>query len=126
MEQRNDFRQEVEKWLAEIIQMEKPAESIAAFRFGLDEVQEGYVLYLAGSKSYDEADDEWAAYPPEFIVEKELIIAANEEQEWYWMLLEVIHVLGRVLRTDLTMNSFLGGSTPVYTGFVDGDLYRIK
>ncbi|MGI4741110.1 MAG: hypothetical protein ACRYG7_38580 [Janthinobacterium lividum] len=126
MENKDDFQVELENWLCEIVTTEKPAKTIAAFRFGLGEIEEGYVLYLAGSENYNEADDEWAAYPPKFLVEKELIISASEEQEWYWMLLQVIYSLGRVLRRSPVQESFLGGEMPVYTGFEDGDLYRIN
>ena len=126
MENRNALQTELENWLHEIVAIESPAKEIMAFRFGLDEVDEGYLLYLAGSVSYDEADDEWAAYPPEFIAEKEFVIAADEQKEWYWILLEVIYSLGRVLRKNPLQQSFLGSDTPVYTGFAGGDLYRIK
>ena len=126
MEVNDRFRLELDKWLLDIITQEKPATDIAAFRFGLGEVEEGYVLYLAGSKKYQDADDEWATYPPEFIAKKELIIPASETEEWYWMVLEVIHYLGRVLRRSPLQNFFLGGNIPVYTGFEGGDLYRLK
>ncbi|WP_125916625.1 hypothetical protein [Hymenobacter coccineus] len=122
----NPFQDELESWLHGIIKREKPVEEISAFRFGLGEAEEGYVLYLAGSKNYDEADDDWASYPPEFLVEEELIIAVAEEQEWHWVLLQVIYSLGRVLRKSPVNSSFLGNDRPVYAGFEDGDLYRIK
>jgi hypothetical protein len=126
MEDVSAFQSELESWLREIVTTKKPAKELLAFRIGIDEVEEGYLLYLAGSVNYDEADDEWAAYPPEFIAEKELIIASDEQKEWYWMLLEVIYSLGRVLRKAPLQTSFLGYNTPVYTGFAGGDLYRIK
>jgi hypothetical protein len=126
MEKANAFQMELESWLHNVVAEESPAKEILVFRFGLDEVEEGFVLYLAGSVNYDETDDEWAAYPPEFIAEKDLIIAADEQKEWRWMLLEVIYSLGRVLRRNPLQNSFLGDRAPVYTGFVGGDLYRIK
>ncbi|GAB3864215.1 hypothetical protein GCM10028824_01480 [Hymenobacter segetis] len=126
MEDTAAFQAEVETWLHEILTSEKPLGGISAYRFGLGEVEEGYVLYLAGSKFYDEEDDEWAANPPEFLAAKELIISGDEEREWYWILLEVIYVLGRVLRKMPVQTSFLGGTIPVYTGFESGDLYRIK
>lgn len=126
MENRDAFQVELESWVQEIIVNAKPSEEIVVFRFGLGEVEGGYVLYLAGSTNYVELDDEWASYPPEFLFEKELLISNSEEQEWYWMLLQVIYSLGRMLRRSPMHNSFLGGSIPVYTGFEDGDLYRIK
>jgi len=126
MENKDAFHAELEGWLAEIVKDAKPSEEIAAFRFGLGEVEGGYVLYLAGSVHYDELDDEWASYPPEFLFEKELLISNSEEKEWYWMLLQSIYSLGRALRSSSIQKSFLGRATPVYTGFEDGDLYRIK
>lgn len=126
MEKEAAFKMELENWLQGIIAHETPSEEINAFRFGLGEAEKGYILYLAGSANYDEADDEWAAYPPDFLAEKELSISAKEEQEWYWTLLQVIYSLGRILRRSPLQDSFLGGSTPVYTGFEDGDLYRVK
>ncbi|WP_162549955.1 hypothetical protein [Hymenobacter nivis] len=126
MENSYAFQTELENWLHEITKNEKPTEDIVAFRFGLGEVEDGYVLYLAGSKNYDEADDEWAADPPDFLAKEELITPALEEQEWYWVLLKVIYSLGRVLRKSPVNNSFLGNDRPVYVGFEDGDLYRIK
>ena len=126
MQKEGTFQAELENWLQEIVDNEKPSQEITAFRFGIGEAEGGYILYLAGSINYDEADDEWAAYPPDFLAEKELVISVEEQQEWYWMLLQVIYSLGRVLRRSLLQDSFLGGNMPVYTGFECGDLYRIK
>ena len=126
MEKSDAFQAGLENWLHEIIRAEAPAEDMVAFRFGLGEVEDGYVFYLAGSKNYDEADDEWASDPPDFLAGKELIISSIEEQEWYWVLLKVIYSLGRVLRKSPVNNSFLRNDRPVYVGFEDGDLYRIK
>ena len=124
MQDHNAFVVELVSWLQEVVITDKPLQLMAAFRFGLSEVEEGYTLYLAGSLIYNEVDDEWAAEPPVFIAEKELRISNDEESEWYWQLLEVIYCLGRVLRTAPMQQSYLG-NTPVYTGFVDGDLFRI-
>ncbi|MBH8556518.1 hypothetical protein [Hymenobacter negativus] len=120
------FQAEVQAWLHGILTSEKPLDGISAYRFGLGEVEEGYVLYLAGSKIYNEEHDEWAANLPEFLAAKELIISGDDGREWYWILLDVIYVLGRALRKMLVQSSFLGGTIPVYTGFESGDLYRIK
>ena len=126
MKNAQDFQVELEDWLNEVIVSEQPVDGIRAFRFGLGEVEEGYVLYLAGSKNYDVTDDEWAAYPPDFIAKKEMVISASESEEWYWVILQVIYSLGRALRKPPIQVSFLGGNIPVYTGFESGDLYRLK
>jgi hypothetical protein len=60
MENTDAFQAEFETWLYEIVTSEKPSSEISAYRFGLGEIEEGYVLYLAGSKEYDEENDEWA------------------------------------------------------------------
>jgi hypothetical protein len=116
----------ITSWLQKIITTEEPPTGILAFRFGLDEVGEGYVIYLAGSKIYDEDDAEWAAYPPDYLASEEVTVAEEEIGEWKDMLLAALHFLGITLRRAPFNSSFLGGDTPVYTGFGDGDLYRIK
>ncbi|GAB3585890.1 hypothetical protein [Hymenobacter daeguensis] len=126
MENAGALQADLEAWLHEVLTSEKVPDEIVAYRFGLGEVEEGYILYLAGSKVYDEEDDEWAAYPPDFLAVNQLLVSENEEREWYWVLLEVIYALGRALRKEPVQSSFLGGTIPVYTGFESGDLYRIK
>jgi hypothetical protein len=121
-----EFETEVEKWLWNIVATEKPSTEIKAFRFGISEVEEGYLLYLAGSKEYDEADNEWAAAPPDYLAEQEIVFSEREIGEWHFMLLQVLRFFGNALRRAPTQLSFLGGDTPVYTGFIDGDLYRLK
>jgi hypothetical protein len=122
----SEFETEIDKWLQHIIATEKPSAEISAFRFSLSEVEEGYLLCLAGSKEHDEADDAWATAPPDYLAEQEIIVSENEVGEWHFMLLQVLHFLGKALRRAPVQLSFLGGDTPVYTGFVDGDLYRLK
>ncbi|RZK32991.1 MAG: hypothetical protein EOO57_14185 [Hymenobacter sp.] len=113
-------------WLQKIVATEEPLAEIVAFRFGLGEVEEGYTIYLAGSKIYDEADTEWATYPPDFLASEEAVLAESEVGEWKDMLLAALHFLGTALRKAPFATSFLGGDIPVYAGFDDGDLYRIK
>ena len=124
MENSDATQAELENWLHQVLTVEKPAQEISAFRFGLGEVEDGYVIYLAGSEYYDEANDDWAANPPEFIAGQEMILSTPEE--WYWVLLKAIYSLGRILRTDVVDKSFLGNDVPVYIGFESGDLYRLK
>jgi hypothetical protein len=121
----SELKSGLTRWLQKIITTEEPAAGILAFRFGLDEVEEGYLVYLSGSKTYDEADAEWATYPPDYLASEEITVA-QEIGEWQDMLLAVLHFLGIALRRAPFNSSFLGGETPVYAGFGDGDLYRIK
>ena len=116
---------ELTGWLQKIVATEEPPTGILAFRFGLGEVEGGYVVYLAGSKGYDGADAEWATYPPDYLANEEVIVT-EEVGEWQDMLLAILHFLGIMLRRAPFNTSFLGGDTPIHTGFDDGDLYRIK
>jgi hypothetical protein len=113
-------------WLQKIVATEEPPVEILAFRFGLSEVEEGYLVYLAGSKNYAQEEEEWAAYPPDYLASEEILVTESEGGEWQDMLLGVLHFLGTMLRKAPFNASFLGGTIPVYTGFIDGDLYRIK
>ncbi|GAA4355034.1 hypothetical protein GCM10023185_17520 [Hymenobacter saemangeumensis] len=126
MEEGINYRQQLHAWLTETVEHEKPAAGIVAFRFGLTETEESYVLYLAGHTKHDKDNYEWACYEPEFMAETELHFPIKDEQQWEWILLEVIRSLGWGLRTEVIDASFLGGEMPVYTGFVGGDLFRIK
>lgn len=122
----NELEFGLTSWLKKVVATEEHLAGILAFRFGLGEVEEGYVVYLAGSKNYDEDDAEWATYPPDFLASEEIVISEGEVGEWKDMLLSILHFLGVALRKHPFNTSFLGGNMPVYTGFEDGDLYRVK
>ncbi|MFC7668320.1 hypothetical protein ACFQT0_13730 [Hymenobacter humi] len=64
--------------------------------------------------------------PPDFIAEDELVIAENEAGEWNEMLQQMIDFLERILSKSSVQASFLGRGIPIYTGFIDGDLIKIK
>jgi hypothetical protein len=119
----NSVQSKLEEWLQNIIATEKPDSQIKVFRFGLSE---GYLVYLAGSERYEEADVEWASYPPNFVAREELTISESEAGEWHQMLQQTMEFLKGKLRQNAVQQSFLGVNTPVYTGFVDGDLYRVN
>ena len=122
----NSIQLRLEEWLQAILLTENPSKEIVAFRFGLSEDEDGYLVYLAGSEKHDEADDEWASYPPDFLAKKEAHVADDEVTDWSELLELMMDFLNTTLKTSQAAASFLGGSTPVHTGFVDGDLHRIK
>jgi hypothetical protein len=81
---------------------------------------------LAGSITYESEDEDWASYPPDFIAKDELVIAEDEAGEWNEMLQQMIDFLERILSKSSVQASFLGRGIPIYTGFIDGDLIKIK
>ena len=111
--------------MRKVITSEKHSTEIKVFNFGISAVKEGFLVYLAGSKSYNEANEDWASYPPDFLAE-ELIVSESEVGEWDELLQEVIDFLTENLDRSSVQESFLGGAIPIYTGFIDGDLHRIK
>ena len=122
----NELEAPLTSWLQKIVAAKEPSAGISAFRFGLSEDKKGYMVYLAGAKNSDAADAEWAACPPHYLASKDVLLAKSEVGEWRDVLLAMLHFLGVALRQKPFSASFLGGSTPVYAGFVDGDLYSVN
>jgi len=46
----------LENWLLNICDTESPDKSIIGFNFGLFESEDGFTIYLTGSKEFDEDD----------------------------------------------------------------------
>ena len=111
-------------WFDSILALKQPEPSLSAYRFGISETDDGYSIYLADSKIYDEESDDWASVIPDFMVD-ELEIQQEEVRQWYFMLIGLLSFLGKELRKPTVQNSFLGNK-PVYVGFNDGDLIRLQ
>lgn len=103
----NPVQLRLERWLQAILLTEKPSKKIRAFRFGLSEEEEGYLVYLAGSEKHDEVDDEWASYAPDFLAEKEAHVADGEVADWNELLEMVMDLLKRALNASQVEASFL-------------------
>ena len=55
------LEEKIEYWLDQMnVETSCLPADIVAFNFGLFETENGYGIYLIGSKSYDEQDDDWA------------------------------------------------------------------
>ena len=54
------MEEEIRHWIQQINDETILPSDIVAFNFGLFESEEGYCIYLTGSKFYDESDDDWA------------------------------------------------------------------
>ncbi|WP_156176097.1 hypothetical protein [Hymenobacter terrenus] len=57
---------------------------------------------------------------------EEELVYSDEVTGWNEVLEVVMDFLKRSLNTSQVEASFLGNNIPVYTGFIDGDLHRIK
>lgn len=60
MEGSDYMEEEIRHWIQQINDETILPSDIVAFNFGLFESEEGYCIYLTGSKFYDESDDDWA------------------------------------------------------------------
>lgn len=119
------MKDKIEKWLQQIVVSECVPTDIVAFNFGIFEVDDGYCIYLIGSKYYDESDDDWVCsvdYEPK---EKYLEIT-NTEMDWEEFQKNVEKIVSNyILEKGISETSFFSGKI-VTVGFDDGALERIK
>ncbi len=71
-----------EKWLTEIGSSKNFSQEIKALNFGLFEIENGYGIYLIGSKEYDENNGDWATNEDFVPKNKYYYIEQSEKQEW--------------------------------------------
>ena len=115
-------------WLTQICTTEKPAKSIIAYNFGLLETNNGYTVYLIGSKTYDAEDTDWATeedfvpalryyeLPPSDFKQLKFDVAQNRVKQ----------MVKDFMKTDTYKQSFLAKAKAITIGFDDGDLEKIK
>lgn len=118
----------LQEWLSKICETEKPDKSVIAYNFGLFETENGYTIYLTGSKEYDEDDEDWVLnddFKPSL---NYYPLPAGEYKSLKWeQVLEKIRVqLKDFTKTNDFKNSFFSKAKAITTGFDDGDLVKIK
>lgn len=115
-------------WLVKISQTETPEKTIVAYNFGLFETENGYTVYLIGSKEFDKDDSDWALnhdfepklkyYPLPEKIYKSL--------KWEEVLMKVKSQLIDFKKSFHFKKSFFSKAKAITVGFDDGDLERIK
>jgi hypothetical protein len=115
-------------WLNRINQTEAVSDSIIAFNFGLFESENGYTVYLIGSETFDEEDDDWATnvdFEPE---EKyfELDSSFVKGKDWQEVLEISEELVKEYLNSESLDNTIFKNAEAITTGFDDGELVRIK
>jgi hypothetical protein len=126
---RMTFREIFQSWITDIIENERPSESLIAYNFGIFESDKGYIMYLVGSNTYDKNDDGWTAgfgdYTPK---DRYLKLPGDEfknlDSEGVQEKIE--KTIKEFLKTEAFKNSFLNKAKAITTGFDDGDLVRLK
>lgn len=123
----NKTRTKIEHWIKTTNEETGCPTDVIALNFGLFESVNGYGIYLIGSKSYDENDDDWACdidfEPPN----KYLMLTHDDVQNMNWKEIqhEVTNIISKYI-SDKRNNISLFQNKIVTIGFDDGNLERIK
>jgi hypothetical protein len=115
-------------WLNRINRTEAASDSIIAFNFGLFESVNGYTVYLIGSETFDEEDDDWATNVDFEPQEKyfELDSSFVKGKDWQEVLEISEELVKEYLNSESLDNTIFKNAEAITTGFDDGELVRIK
>jgi len=115
-------------WLQSICITEKPHKSIIAYNVGIFESVDGYMVYLIGSKEFDEEDSDWATNE-DFIPKNKYYRLPKQEfkdMKWDEVQTKIEQMLKDFINSDTFKRSFFSEAKAITTGFDDGDLIRVK
>ena len=119
------MKEEIKHWIQQINDETILPPDIVAFNFGLFESEEGYYIYLIGSKSYDESDDDWAC-DVDFEPNKKylkLTVGNKQNENWEKLLYEVKDIISQYISSSPHLDLFQNKIITI--GFDDGILIRI-
>jgi len=122
------FEKEFNNWINGINKNEKPLNEIVAFWFGLIETEDGFTMYLIGSKEFDENDDDWACNNDFEPTNKYFDLPTNytNGKSWNVILNDSLKILKDYANSSEFSTSIFRNAIAVACGFDDGDLNRIK
>lgn len=116
------------EWIERINQTEKFDNSIIGFNFGLFETTEGFEMYLIGSKTFDQEDEDWATnvdFEP-----KEKYFQFGQEfstnKDWQDVLKYSEKLVQDYFNSDKFKTSIFVNAKGITTGFDDGNLTIIR
>lgn len=118
------MKQRIKEWIDQVSKEAILQEGLVAYNFGIFESSKGYGIYLAGSDSYDEDDDDWAcdtAYQSQPLLLHDDRLSAMDWEEAQTAIADAIKEL---LSKDFKDSCF---SKKIITiGFDDGNLSRLQ
>lgn len=121
-------KDKVERWLKDIAAVESLPNDIVAVNIGMFETENGYGVYMCGSKEYDEEVDDWACDADYEPGEKYLILEGKgfESMAWETMQNQMVLSLKLILECgDESVRRFFGNRV-LTTGFDEGNIIRMK
>lgn len=116
------------EWIGRICETERPDSSVIAYNFGLIQIDNGYSLYLIGSKEYDVNNSDWA-FSIDFEPRMKYYPLADSNYSklsWDKVQVKINEELKDFTASVTFKNSFFAKAKAITTGFDDGDLVRIK
>lgn len=120
--------QRFHEWLDNINKTERIDKSIIAFNFGLFESEEGFTMYLNGSKIFDEDDDDWAANLDFEPKEKYFSFGTEflKDKDWEDILKYSQNLIQTYIASEEFKTSIFAQAKGIAVGFDDGELTIIK
>ncbi len=119
------FQSAFEAWMNAVNENKHSQPTIRAFNFGIFEGENGYVVYLIGSETFDPDDPDWTCqvdFEPE---EKYLVLEESSDMHWTEIQTLVEALIRNVLETHPDMPLFADNQA-ITVGFDDGDLVRLR
>ncbi len=114
------------QWLDELQKTETPVEDLKAFNFGLYESEQGYIVYLIGSKAFDPDDPDWACEPVDFQPKNNTFeIPESDGMDWLDVQTMMTAFVKKALE-NLPDPTFITPKHAVTVGFDDGDLIQVQ
>lgn len=115
----------IKDWVIQTVKSNSIPDEIIAFNFGMYETEDGYCIYLIGSKHYDKDDDDWACDEDFVPTNNFLIIPFNDKKDdWDVFLNKIVDIISSLITTCPELSPL--SSRYVTVGFDDGNLIRIK
>ena len=117
---------EIKHWLA--LNDQDAPEGIEALNIGIFRSEEGYFLYMSGSKTYDPQDDDWACND-DFVPEEkylEVPMDATTDTDWLAFQSQVRGILMKEIPQLAQRHKSIYHQCIITMGFDDGNLIKIK
>jgi len=116
--------QRFHEWVDNINETERIDKSIIAFNFGLFESEEGFTMYLTGSKVFDKNDDDWATNI-DFEPKQKYFSFGNEflkDKDWQDILKYAASLVQSYVKSEDFKTSVFAQAIAITVGFDDGEL----
>lgn len=122
---KEDIKTKIEEWLLQIDSTEYISVDIHALHFGLFETDNGFGLYLSGSKQYDEMNDDWACLD-DYEPARKYLFFEDVEMDWQPFLYLIEEAVSDIMMKLSKIENSVFHARIVAVGFDDGNLKRIQ